>query len=84
MPYPETTDAFTVTSIKDWSNFKRQEVSKRVSPQINSLLTDRFRFPSRSSRRMILISLSMLVVFAHLISTPSRVDGERIFHSRFA
>ncbi|KAF2281444.1 GroES-like protein [Westerdykella ornata] len=26
MPYPETTDAFTVTDIKTWSNFKRQEV----------------------------------------------------------
>lgn len=27
MPYPETTDAFTVTDIKNWSTFKRQEVS---------------------------------------------------------
>jgi alcohol dehydrogenase (NADP+) len=26
MPYPETTDAFTVTDIKNWSTFKRQEV----------------------------------------------------------
>ncbi|KAF2741095.1 GroES-like protein [Polyplosphaeria fusca] len=26
MPYPETTDAFTVTDIKKWSEFKRQEV----------------------------------------------------------
>lgn len=26
MPYPETTDAFTVTDIKNWSIFKRQEV----------------------------------------------------------
>jgi len=26
MPYPETTDAFTVTSVQDWSNFTRQEV----------------------------------------------------------
>jgi len=26
MPYPETTDAFTVTDIKTWSDFKRQEV----------------------------------------------------------
>jgi alcohol dehydrogenase (NADP+) len=27
MPYPETTDAFAVTDIKNWSTFKRQEVS---------------------------------------------------------
>ncbi|KAF2205209.1 GroES-like protein [Delitschia confertaspora ATCC 74209] len=26
MPYPETTDAFVVTDIKKWSDFKRQEV----------------------------------------------------------
>ncbi|KAF1921339.1 NADP-dependent alcohol dehydrogenase C [Ampelomyces quisqualis] len=26
MPYPKTTDAFTVTSTKSWSNFTRQEV----------------------------------------------------------
>ncbi|KAF1934666.1 NADP-dependent alcohol dehydrogenase C [Clathrospora elynae] len=26
MPYPETTDAFTVTDIKNWSTFKRQEL----------------------------------------------------------
>jgi len=26
MPYPETTDAFVVTDIKNWSDFKRQEV----------------------------------------------------------
>ncbi|KAF2130998.1 GroES-like protein [Dothidotthia symphoricarpi CBS 119687] len=26
MPYPETTDAFTVTDIKKWSTFKRQEL----------------------------------------------------------
>ena len=26
MPYPETTDAFAVTDIKNWSTFKRQEV----------------------------------------------------------
>lgn len=26
MPYPETTDAFAVTDIKNWSNFTRKEV----------------------------------------------------------
>lgn len=26
MPYPETTDAFAVNDIKNWSTFKRQEV----------------------------------------------------------
>lgn len=26
MGYPETTDAFAVTDIKNWSDFKRQEV----------------------------------------------------------
>ena len=26
MPYPETTDAFAVTDIKNWSTFKRQEL----------------------------------------------------------
>lgn len=29
MPYPDTTDAFAVTDIKNWSNFTRQEVSSR-------------------------------------------------------
>jgi hypothetical protein len=31
MPYPETTDAFAVTDIKNWSTFKRQEVSVDTS-----------------------------------------------------
>jgi hypothetical protein len=31
MPYPETTDAFAVTDIKNWSTFKRQEVSKQAN-----------------------------------------------------
>jgi alcohol dehydrogenase (NADP+) len=30
MGYPETTDAFAVTDIKNWSNFTRKEVSTLV------------------------------------------------------
>jgi len=30
MPYPETTDAFAVNDIKNWSTFKRQEVCSAI------------------------------------------------------
>lgn len=35
MPYPETTDAFAVDDIKNWSTFKRQEV-RRTTLKVGS------------------------------------------------
>jgi alcohol dehydrogenase (NADP+) len=39
MPYPETTDAFAVTDIKKWSEFKRQEVRSSCWCRIELQLT---------------------------------------------
>ena len=53
MPYPETTDAFAVTDIKNWSNFTRKEVSLRPEFPTNRLTDPLLAAPQevRGARR---------------------------------
>lgn len=84
MPYPETTDAFAVTDIKNgnWSNFKRQEVLHCIHGSQRSLIPCSSR--SRNSKITMSTSLSMHAVCAPPMFIPSLADGERKSRSRYA